>query len=70
MTNENMVRRAQVGSEAGANAPGMPEPNPTPPTRVPAPESDPQLFVTHDPIDSPQLKQNIKQNKTQGLKAE
>jgi len=53
MTNENMVRKAQVGSKAGASAQAMPEPNPTPPTRVPAPESDPQLFVTHDPMDSP-----------------
>ena len=68
MTNRNMVKRE--GGQAGADAQAMPEPNPTPPTPVPAPESDPQLFVTHDPMDSPQPKPNIKQNKTHGLTAE
>jgi hypothetical protein len=73
MTNKNMVKSsqgAQDGAKAGAGEQAMPEPNPTPPTPVPVPESDPQLFVTHDPMDSPQLKPNMKQDKTKGLKAE
>jgi hypothetical protein len=73
MTNESMVktgRGVRVEGKASDDAQTMPEPNPTPPTPVPAPESDPQLFVTHDPMDSPQHKPNIKQDKTKGLTAE
>ena len=73
MTNRNMVKPGQDTPDAAKAGPGelaMPEPNPPPPTPVPAPESDPQLFVTHDPADSPQPKPMIKQDKTKGLKAE
>lgn len=73
MTNKSMVKTGQGGQDgttAGADERAMPEPNPAPPTPVPGPESDPQLIVTHDPMDSPQLKPNIKQDKTKGLTAE
>ena len=78
MTNENMVRTGQSaqdgkkaeGTKGGAERQVMPEPNPPLPTPLPAPESDPQLFVTHDPADSPQPKPMINQDKTKGLKAE
>lgn len=70
MTNKNMVNTGERSGAPDAHGRPMPEPNPTPPTKVPAPESDPQLFVTHDPMDSPQPKPNIRQDKTKGLKAE
>ena len=73
MTNRNMVKPDQGAPDAAKAGPGelaAPEPNPPPPTPIPAPESDPQLFVTHDPTDSPQHKPMIKQDKTKGLKAE
>ena len=72
MTNKNVVKTDQgsQGKTAGAGQPATPEPNPTPLTRVPAPESDPQVFMTRDPTDSPQPKPMVRQDKTKGLKAE
>ena len=70
MTNKTMVNAGRRQDRpADAHDRPMPTPNPTPPTRVPAPESDPQLFVTQDPMDSPQPKPNIRQDKTKGLKS-
>ena len=63
MTNRNMVR----GVKAGARA--MPEPNPAPPRPVPAPESDRAITTLEEPIDSPQPRPQIHQNKTKGLTA-
>ena len=70
MTNRNMVKTGQGAQNNSADQRARPEPNPAAPTPVPAPESDSQLFVKHDPMDSPQLKPNIKQDRTKGLKAE
>ena len=52
MTNASMVR---INPERGLNDPALPQPNPVPPTPVPATESDPQLVATEDPPDSPQV---------------
>ena len=62
MTNRNMVRGGKP--DAGRD---RPEPNAGPPTPVPAPEDDPQLWTTRDPVDSPQPKPMIRQDKTKGL---
>jgi hypothetical protein len=49
MTNREMVKDAKPGG------PKLPEPNvPKPEAPVPAPEDDPYLFTTDDPVDSPQ----------------
>jgi hypothetical protein len=49
MTNRDMVKDPKPGG------PKLPEPNvPKPEAPVPAPEDDPYLFTTNDPVDSPQ----------------
>ena len=47
MTNREMVKDPRGG-------PKLPEPNVPQRVLVPAPEGDPNLFTTDDPIDSPQ----------------
>jgi hypothetical protein len=59
MTNRNMVKPGQGP---------LPEPNRSPPTPVPRPESDPPGFTTEDPLDSPQPKPMIRQDKDGGTK--
>jgi hypothetical protein len=63
MTNRNMVKS---GADAGR---AMPEPNPTRPQPLPAPESSPDPVTLKEPLDSPQLKPMINQHRTKGLKA-
>src|SRR5215207_11298339 len=49
MTNREMVKDPRPGG------PKLPEPNvPKPGAPVPAPEDDPYLLTTDDPVDSPQ----------------
>jgi hypothetical protein len=48
MTNRDMVKAPQPGG------PKLPEPNLPKRVWVPAPEGDPNLFTTDDPVDSPQ----------------
>ena len=49
MTNRDMVKDPKPGG------PKLPEPNvPKREAPVPAPEDDPYLFTTNDPVDSPQ----------------
>jgi hypothetical protein len=61
MTNRNMVKDVRDG---GGKAP---EPNRAPPTPVPAPEDDPNIWTTDDPMDSPQPQPMVRQDKTKGL---
>lgn len=65
-----MVKRpklAPAGKDTGAK-PLVPEPN-LPPTRVqPATESDPTIYTTDEPLDSPGPKPMINPPKTDGLK--
>jgi hypothetical protein len=63
MTNRNMVKGA--AETAGRK---MADPNPAPPTAVPAPESEPQVWTTRDPVDSPQPKPQIRQERTKSLR--
>jgi hypothetical protein len=63
MTNRNMVKSA--GKTASRK---MPAPNSAPPAPVPAPESDRQAWTTRDPVDSPQPKPMIRQDRTKGLR--
>src|SRR5215211_2172239 len=51
MINESMVKITNLGPDD----PALPKPNPPPPTRVPATETDLQLVVKEDPPDSPQV---------------
>ena len=69
MTNPDMVKKSARSSKSeGAGPDALPEANLPPPTPLPAPEADrDQVFVTHDPMDSPQHKPNIKQDKSKGL---
>jgi hypothetical protein len=62
MTNPNMVKDP---GKAGDRK--MPESNIPPPVPVPAPEDDPNLYTTQDPIDSPQPNPIINPEKTRGL---
>jgi hypothetical protein len=48
MTNREMVKDPRGGG------PKLPEPNVPQRVLVPAPEGDPNLFTTDDPVDSPQ----------------
>jgi len=48
MTNREMVKDPRGGG------PKLPEPNLPQQVLVPAPEGDPDLFTTVDPVDSPQ----------------
>jgi hypothetical protein len=48
MTNREMVKDPRGGG------PKLPEPNVPQRVLVPAPEGDPDLFTTDDPVDSPQ----------------
>jgi hypothetical protein len=48
MTNREMVRDPRAGG------PKLPGPNLPQRVLVPAPEGDPNLFTTEDPVDSPQ----------------
>lgn len=60
MTNANMVKNpAMVGRK-------LPEPNLGRPSPVPAPEDDPRLFTTEDPLDSPGPKPMIDPPRTKG----
>ncbi len=70
MTNRDMVKVPQGATKPGSGEPVAPQPNPVPPTLVPAPETDSALFVDHDPLDSPQLKPMIREDKTKGLRTE
>jgi hypothetical protein len=58
-----MTNRSMVKDDKGA-----PKPNPTPPTLRPAPESDDNVLTTREPLDSPQPKPMIRQDKTKGLR--
>ena len=57
MTNRNMVKDSK----------GAPRTNPAPPIPRPAPESDDHPLTTQEPLDSPQPKPMIRQDKTKGL---
>jgi hypothetical protein len=63
MTNRNMVKDA--GKVTSSK---MPEPSQAGPVPVPAPESDPQVWTTRDPVDSPQPKPQIRQERTKSLR--
>jgi hypothetical protein len=63
MTNPEMVRKPKAGA---AERP-LPEPNVAPPQPMLAPESEPEVFTTEEPLDSPQPKPMIRQDKTKGL---
>ena len=63
MTNRDMVKDP---GKAGDRM--MPEPNLGPPVPVPAPEDDPNLYTTQDPIDSPQPNPIINPPKTKSLR--
>ena len=67
MTNSAMVKRARPPRRA--TDPKPPEPNVAPPQLLPATESDAAIYTTEDPIDSPQPRPQIKQDKTKGLQA-
>ena len=69
MTNRNMVKTGQGAQNNSADQRARPEPIRPRQRRFPR-QSDSQLFVKHDPMDSPQHKPNIKQDRTKGLKAE
>ena len=59
-----MTNRSMVKGEKGA----QPRPNPAPPIERPAPESDDQILTTREPLDSPQPKPMIRQDKAKGLR--
>ena len=67
MTNPDMVKKAAGPGQAPARTAETRYQNLDPP--VPAPESDPNLLTRQDPVDSPQLKPMIHQDKSGGLKA-
>ena len=58
MTNRSMVKDGK----------GAPQPNPAPPIPRPAPESGDCVLTTREPLDSPQPKPMIRQDKTKGLR--
>ena len=58
MTNRSMVKDGK----------GAPRPNPAPPIPRPAPESDDHVLTTREPLDSPQPKPMIRQDKAKGLR--
>jgi hypothetical protein len=63
MTNRHMVK------EKGRRAAGeMPKPNRGKPQPMPAPESGPPGMTLVEPLDSPQPKPMIRQDKAKGLK--
>jgi hypothetical protein len=63
MTNRNMV----AGSPRAEGRRRMPQTNPTPRTPVPAPESEPQVWTTQDPLDSPQVKPHVRPKQAKSL---
>ena len=64
MTNRDMVKGGGPGKGSGPK----PAPNPVRGAVMPAPESDAAVYTTEEPMDSPQPKPNIKQDKSKGLK--
>lgn len=71
MTNRNMVKNGKAAPDAvppAGSSHAVPEPNPAPPQLQPAPESEPTLLQSQEPLDSPQPKPMIKQGKARGLK--
>ena len=58
MTNRSMVKDGK----------GAPRPNLAPPIPRPAPESDDHALTTREPLDSPQPKPMIRQDKAKGLR--
>jgi hypothetical protein len=58
MTNRSMVKDGK----------GAPRPNPAPSIPRPAPESDDRVLTRQEPLDSPQPKPMIRQDKTKGLR--
>ena len=59
-----MTNRSMVKDGKGAR----PKANPAPPIPRPAPESDTRVLTTEEPLDSPQPKPMIRQDKTKGLR--
>jgi hypothetical protein len=62
MTNPEMVKKQ--GGRAGEK---LPKPNAARPQPMPATESDRAVFTTEEPLDSPQPKPMIRQDKSKGL---
>jgi hypothetical protein len=62
MTNPEMVKK-----QGGPPGETLPKPNPARPQPMPATESDRAVLTTEEPLDSPQPKPMIRQDKSKGL---